>query len=72
MPAVSLPVRVAVAVVFADKVLLASLFTGLDLQRLVNRVEQVFGQVGKKGDQGGQVLFCVLGRQTTHQVESAV
>ena len=61
-------VAVAVAVVVAEEVVAARLPAALDRQRLVDRREQVLGQVRRERDDGVEVVGGVLGVEAPEQV----
>lgn len=61
-------VAVAVAVVVAQQVVAARLLAALDRQRLVDRRQQVLGQVRRQLDDGAQVVGRVLGVEAAEQV----
>jgi hypothetical protein len=62
------PVAVAVAVVVAEEELAARVLAALDREGLVDGREEVLGQVGGQGDDGVEVLGCMLGVEASEQV----
>lgn len=61
-------VAVAVAVVVAEQVVAARLLAPPDRQRLVDGREEVLGQVGRKRDDGVEVVGRLLGVEPTEEV----
>ena len=65
-------IRVAVAVIVAQQVVLADEFVARHLERLIDGAQQVLAQVGHQVDELRQVLLDLLRRQAAHQVEREV
>ncbi len=61
-------VAVAVAVVVAEQVVAARLLAAADCEGLVDRREEVFGQVGGQGDYVGEVGRGVFGVEAAEEV----
>lgn len=61
-------VRVAVTVVIAEEVITAGLLAALDGERLVDRGEKLFGEVGVEGDDVGEVVTSVFWVEAAEEV----
>lgn len=67
-----IPIAVPVAIVVANQILLPSCTICTQLQRLIDRAQEVVSVIGRDVDKGSDVFLDLCRRKSTHEVEHVI